>query len=108
MRTEAPSLAPILRSAMQGRLLAILAANPERSYGIRELAAASGTSPTTAQREVDRAATAGIVTTRYEGRNRHVRMNPVHYLYQPVRLMGCPLRRIRREATERHRCSRCR
>lgn len=85
MRIEAPSLAPILRSAMQGRLLAILAANPERSYGIRELAASAGTSPTTAQREVDRAEAAGIVTSRYEGRNRRVRMNPAHHLYQPVR-----------------------
>src|ERR671919_1553369 len=85
MRTEAPSLAPILRSATQGRLLAILAANPERSYGIRELAEAAATSPTTAQREIDRAETAGIVTSRHEGRNRRVRMNPAHYLYQPVR-----------------------
>jgi DNA-binding transcriptional ArsR family regulator len=85
MRTEAPSLAPILRSATQGRLLAILAANPGRSYGIRELAEAAATSPTTAQREIDRAETAGIVTSRYEGRNRRVRMNPAHYLYQAVR-----------------------
>lgn len=85
MRTEAPSLAPILRSAMQGRLLAVLAANPERSYGIRELAELAETSPTTAQREVDRAEAAGIVTSRYEGRNRRIRMNSDHYLYQPLR-----------------------
>lgn len=85
MRTEAPSLAPILRSAMQGRLLAVLAANPEQSYGLRELAELADTSPTTAQREVDRAEAAGIVTSRYEGRNRRIRINPDHYLYQPLR-----------------------
>lgn len=85
MRTQAPSLAPILRSAAQGRLLAILAASPRQSYGIRELAGLADTSPATAQREVDRAAAAGIVTSRYEGRNRRVRVNPNHYLYQPLR-----------------------
>jgi DNA-binding transcriptional ArsR family regulator len=85
VRTEALSLAPILRSAAQGRLLAILAANPDQSRGIRELASAADTSPTTAQREVDRAEAAGIVTSRYEGRNRRVPINPDHYLYKPLR-----------------------
>ena len=85
MRTEAPSLAPILRSAMQGRLLAVLAANPEQTYGLRELAELADTSPTTAQREVDRAEAAGIVASRYEGRNRRIRINANHYLYQPLR-----------------------
>lgn len=85
MRTEAPSLAPILRSAMQGRLLAVLAANPEQTYGLRELAELADTSPTTAQREVDRAEAAGIVASQYEGRNRRIRINPRHYLYQPLR-----------------------
>lgn len=70
---------------MQGRLLAVLAANPEQSYGLRELAELADTSPTTAQREVDRAEAAGIVTSRYEGRNRRIRINPDHYLYQPLR-----------------------
>jgi hypothetical protein len=74
-----------LRSAMQGRLLAVLAANPERSYGIRELAELAETSPTTAQREVDRAHAAGILTSRYEGRNRRIRINSDHYLYEPLR-----------------------
>lgn len=85
MRTEAPSLAPILRSAMQGRLLAVLAANPEQTYGLRELAELADTSPTTAQREVDRAEAAGIVASRYEGRNRRIRINADHYLYRPLR-----------------------
>jgi DNA-binding transcriptional ArsR family regulator len=85
MRTPAPSLAPILRSATQGRLLAILAADPAQSHGIRELAHAADTSPTTAQREVDRAEDAGVVISHHEGRNRRVRINPDHYLYQPLR-----------------------
>ena len=70
---------------MQGRLLAILAANPEQTYGIRELAELADTSPTTAQRDVDRAEAAGIVVSRYEGRNRRIRINVDHYLYQPLR-----------------------
>ena len=85
MRPPAPSLVPILRSAMQGRLLAILAAEPARSYGVRELAEAADTSPTTAQREVDRAEEAGIVASRHEGRNRRVRFNSDHHLAQPLR-----------------------
>jgi DNA-binding transcriptional ArsR family regulator len=85
MRTPAPSLAPILRSATQGRLLTVLATDPERSYGIRELAQAADTSPTTVQREIDRAEDAGVVVSHHEGRNRRVRINTGHYLYQPLR-----------------------
>lgn len=85
MRPVAPSLAPILRSAAQGRLLAILLMDPGRSHGIRELATAADTSPMTAQREVDRAESAGLVVSRHEGRNRRVRGNPDHPLFQALR-----------------------
>lgn len=85
MRAAAPPLVPILRSAAQGRLLALLATDPERSYGLRELAAAAGTSPMTAQREVDRADQAHVVVSHYEGRNRRVRINREHFLFEPLR-----------------------
>lgn len=84
MRAVAPSLAPILRSAAQGRLLAIVFTDPARAHGIRELAAAADTSPMTAQREVDLAEAAGLVVSRKEGRNRRVRANPDHPLFQPL------------------------
>lgn len=85
MRPSAPSLMPILRSAAQGRLLAILAASPQRLFGVRELAVLAQTSPMTAQREVERAERAGVVTSSYEGRNRRVRFNEDHPLVQPLR-----------------------
>lgn len=85
MRTSAPPLLPILRSEAQGRLLALLAEDPSRSYGIRELAQLIETSPMTAQREVDRAERAGLVMSDRRGNQRFVTINQDHYLYLPMR-----------------------
>jgi predicted nucleotidyltransferase len=76
---------PVLRSATQGQLLAHLAEHPDQAFGIRELAELVGTSATTAQREVDRAETAGVVTSHEERGRRLVRINPDHALYLPLR-----------------------
>jgi hypothetical protein len=48
-----PSLLPILRSRMQGELLALVLLHPEREYRITELAADVGVTPTAVLREVD-------------------------------------------------------
>lgn len=82
---DAPPLLPILRSELQGRLLALLADDPSMAFGVRELAERAGTSPTTAQREVERAEQAGIVISTRQGSQRLVRMNENHPLYQPLR-----------------------
>lgn len=85
MKVPAPSLAPILRSDAQGRILARVLTNPEASYNLSELVSWSKTSMPTVQREVDRAEQAGIVTTEKIGPARLVRANTAHPLYDSVR-----------------------
>jgi len=85
MKVPAPSLAPILRSDAQGRILARVLTNPEASYNLSELVAWSKTSMPTVQREVDRAEQAGIVTTEKIGPTRLVRANAAHPLYDAIR-----------------------
>jgi DNA-binding transcriptional ArsR family regulator len=84
MKTSPSSLAPILRSDTQGRILAAIMANPETEYSLTDLAARVGTSQPTVLREIDRAEQAGIVRTRRIGKSRLVRAEPTHRLYQPL------------------------
>jgi DNA-binding transcriptional ArsR family regulator len=79
-----PSLLPILRSRMQGELLALVLLHPEREYSITELANDVGVTPTAVLREVDRLADAGIVTDRRIGRSRLVRARTDTPLYRPL------------------------
>lgn len=81
MKVPAPSLAPILRSDTQGRILARLLADPGKSYNLSELVEWAGSSMPTVQREVVRAGAAGIVTTEKVGPTRFVRANPDHPLF---------------------------
>lgn len=81
MKVPAPSLAPILRSDTQGRILARLLADPGRSYNLSELVEWARSSMPTVQREVGRAEDAGIVTTEKVGPTRLVRANAEHPLY---------------------------
>ena len=85
MKVPAPSLAPILRSATQGRILARLLTDPTREYNLTELVEWSGSSMPTVSREVGRAEQAGIVHTRKAGPTRLVSANEDHPLYQAVR-----------------------
>jgi len=85
MKVPAPTLAPILRSDAQGRILARVLADPEASYSLSELVAWSKTSMPTVLREVDRAEQAGIVTTEKVGPTRLVRANTSHPLHDAVR-----------------------
>lgn len=85
MKVAAPSLAPILRSAAQGRILASVLGDPAREQSLTALAEAASTSFPTAKREVERAENAGLVTIRHVGRTRLVRANENHPLYDAVR-----------------------
>lgn len=85
MKVPAPSLAPILRSDVQGRLLARLLTEPDRAYNLTELVRWSGSSMPTVQREVGRAEEAGIVTTEKVGPTRLVRANAEHPLFNALR-----------------------
>lgn len=84
MKAAAPSLAPVLRSDTQGRLLARLMTDPEKAYTLSDLVRWAGSSMPTVQREVGRAEQAGIVTTEKVGPSRLVRANTEHPLYAPL------------------------
>ena len=81
----AASLAPILRSAVQGRILARLMADPDKGYNLSELVAITHSSMPTVQREVGRAEDSGIVTTDKIGPTRIARIDTAHPLYLPLR-----------------------
>lgn len=85
MKVVPPSLAPILRSAAQGRILASVLADPAREQSLTDLAEAGAASFPTVKREVERAEDAGLVTIRQVGRTRLVRANDSHPLYDAVR-----------------------
>lgn len=85
MKAPASSLAPILRSDAQGRILARVLVDPDARYSLTDLVNWSGTSMPTVQREIDRAEDAGLVTTEKIGPTRLVQANPVHPLYAPMR-----------------------
>ncbi|MFI6586531.1 winged helix-turn-helix domain-containing protein [Embleya sp. NPDC050493] len=79
-----PGLLPILRSRMQGELLALVLLHPEREYSITELATDVGVTPTAVLREVDRLTDAGILTDRKVGRSRLVKARTDTPLYRPL------------------------
>ena len=85
MKVTAPSLAPMLRSDTQGRLLARILADPSTEYNLTELVEWTGSSMPTVSREVDRAEQAGIVRSRKTGPTRLVRADESHPLYPAVR-----------------------
>ena len=79
-----PSLLPLLRSRMQGELLALVLLHPDREYGITELAEACGVSVTAVLREVERLTDGGILEDRRVGRNRLVKARTDTPLYRPL------------------------
>lgn len=79
-----PSLLPLLRSRMQGELLALVLLHPDREYGITELAEACGVTPTAVLREVERLTDGGILEDRRVGRSRLVRARTDTPLYRPL------------------------
>ncbi|WP_103337065.1 ArsR family transcriptional regulator [Amycolatopsis sp. CA-126428] len=83
MKTS-PSLLPLLRSRMQGELLARVLLHPEREYSITELAEASGVTPTAVLREVERLVGGGILEDRRVGRSRLVKARTDTPLYRPL------------------------
>lgn len=85
MKVPAPTLAPILRSDAQGRILARVLADPETGYSLSDLVNWSKTSMPTVQREIERAEQAGIVNTEKVGPTRVVRANDSHPLHDAIR-----------------------
>ncbi|HCA84059.1 MAG TPA: ArsR family transcriptional regulator [Streptomyces sp.] len=67
-----PSLLPILRSQLQGELLALILLHPEQEYTLTELAQELGASHSAVLREVSRLAEGAILSDRRVGRTRMV------------------------------------
>ena len=82
MRSEAPPLLPLFRSAAQARILArIFLADPGHGQSLVELAQAVGVPPGNVHREVERLEAAGLVRSQRVGRTRLVSPDtesPVH------------------------------
>ena len=85
MQSPAPQLLPLLRSALQGEVLALILLNPEQEWSLTELANRVGASVSTAQREVSRAEDAGVVVSRRVGNTRLVRALPSPITQRPDR-----------------------
>ncbi len=84
MRTEAPLLAPIFRSAGQARLLAALLLTGDE-LSLVDLADRSDLAYATAHREVARLVDAGILSQRQVGRTRLISVNSGSPLVDPLR-----------------------
>ena len=74
-RSGAPTLLPVLRSHQQGELLARLLGDPGLEASLTDLAAQLGIPVSSVHREIDRAQSAGLVTSRKVGNTRLVRAN---------------------------------
>lgn len=85
MKATVPTIAPLLRSDVQGTLLAVLLLHPDREFTLTELVRRSGSTMPTLSREVDRLVVSGFARERRSGRNRYISAEPAHPLHRPVR-----------------------
>ena len=84
MKPSVPLLAPILRSNMQGEILAALLLQPDREFTLSELSALSGAAPSQVHGEVTRLTKAGWALDRKVGRSRLIRAAIEHSMYRPM------------------------
>src|SRR5919198_2109072 len=68
-----PALLPLLRSRLQGDLLALLFLHPDQEYSLSEAATAIGASVKAVQQEATRLVTAGLIADRRRGNLRLLR-----------------------------------
>jgi DNA-binding transcriptional ArsR family regulator len=73
MRSGAPPLLPLLRSQVQGDLLALLYLRPDREYSLTEAAARIGASVKAVHQEASRLVDAGLLVDRRVGNVRLLR-----------------------------------
>lgn len=84
MRTSPPILLPILRSQLQGEVLALTYLNPDDEYSITELARLIGASVKSTHHEVSRLIDGGLLLDRKVGTSRMVRAAPNTVLARPL------------------------
>ncbi|MDO5678339.1 MAG: ArsR family transcriptional regulator [Propionibacteriaceae bacterium] len=80
MKKRPPAIAPLLRTDLQGDLLAALFLHPDREYTLTDLSELLDAGLSTVHGEVERLAEAHLVSERRIGRARLVRVNPEHPL----------------------------
>ena len=80
MKQAPPTLAPLLRTDLQGDLLTALFLHPDEEFSLSDLARRLEAGLTTVHTEVERLAEAGLLTERRVGRARLVRANRDHPL----------------------------
>lgn len=84
MKSPGSPLLPLLRSRIQGEIVAWIMLHPDDEYSLVDIAEAVETSPATVMREVDRLAAAGLVRERRMGNTRLVRANTDNPVYRPL------------------------
>jgi DNA-binding transcriptional ArsR family regulator len=84
MRTGPPALLPILRSQVQGELLALLYLHPEVEYSLTEAARQLGVSVKAVHHEASRLVLAGLVKDARRGNVRLLRAETNTPLYRPL------------------------
>lgn len=85
MKQRRPALAPLLRSDLQGELLALTLLHPDTEYTLTELANKTGAALTTVHTEISRLVTSDLLTDRKVGSARLVKANAGSRLYEPTR-----------------------
>lgn len=81
MKSNFPSLMPILRSDVQGRMLAVLVVNRDKEFSVSDLASKAQTSLPTALRDIRRLEAVRFVTVRPSGNMQLVQINQDHKLF---------------------------
>lgn len=84
-RGRREGLADALLTKTQQRLLGLLFGQPDRSFYASELIRQAGTGSGAAQRELARLETAGLITGRRVGRQKHYQANPKASLFSELR-----------------------
>ena len=84
MRTPAPSLLPLLRSGVQGGLLALLYLHPDQSYSLADASRRLKVSAKAVHVEANRLANAGFIEESRLGNLRLLKANSSSILFQPL------------------------
>ncbi|MEV5707684.1 winged helix-turn-helix domain-containing protein [Actinoallomurus sp. NPDC052274] len=84
MRTDAPPLLPIFRSANQADVLAMLFLHPESDYTLADLARKLGVRPSTLHRDIHRLIEADLIRARPVGRSQLLHANTANRLSGPL------------------------
>ena len=84
MKVASPVLLPLMRSRLQGEVIAWILLHPDQAFSIADIAAHVGASEVSVLREVNRLREADLTTEIRQGRSRMIRPNPHNPATQPL------------------------